>query len=194
MHVPTTCTGDREVAPAEWSANTLQVGDAVDCLDRVDNWCKATVVAVTDTDVRVHFQGWSAAADENIRKSSDRLAKPGTRVTGRRAAAKGKRKQGVQWALSPEVLEEVSSRVAAVQDGTLPEEDREYFLEFQLPNFVEKCLVSRFRDRDMVPLVHKFLQGVVRMIAAALASPKPLSPSLPTMLDQLFDGDRACSW
>lgn len=118
-------TGDREVAPAEWSANALQVGDAVDCLDRVDNWCKATVMAVTEQDVRVRFQGWSSAADENIRKSSDRLAKPGSRSgNAARRAGNKKRKQGLQWALSPQVLEEVQARVTGVVDGTLPKEDQ----------------------------------------------------------------------
>jgi len=96
----------------------------VDCLDRVDNWCKATVVSVTDTDVRVHFKGWSEATDETIRKSSDRLAKPGSRTQSRSSGTAKKRKQGVQWALSPDVLEEIKSRVAACGAGDMASDDK----------------------------------------------------------------------
>ena len=49
---------------------------------------------------------------------------------------------------------------------------QEYFLDVQLPNFVEKCLVSKFKDRDMVPAVHTFLQSVVKV--------SPAVPSLTT--------------
>ena len=40
---------------------------------------------------------------------------------------------------------------------------QEYFFDSQLPNFVEKCLTSKFRDRDMVEPVQVFLQDVVKV-------------------------------
>ena len=59
---------------------SLEVGDLVDVLDlQVNDWYRSIIRVARDSTVRIHYEGWSSRYDEDILRSSSRLAMFGSR-------------------------------------------------------------------------------------------------------------------
>jgi hypothetical protein len=56
----------------------LKIGDLIDARDIHENWYVATVVNISETHIKIHFNNWDIKYDENINKSENRIAKYGT--------------------------------------------------------------------------------------------------------------------
>lgn len=53
----------------------FSIGEHIDCLDSVNKWCNAEIVAKRGPMLKVHFTGWSYKYDEWISEDSERVLK-----------------------------------------------------------------------------------------------------------------------
>jgi hypothetical protein len=57
----------------EW-LKIVQMGEKLDAKDKHGCWYEATVIGLTPTHLRVHFDGWKSDFDENIPRTASRVA------------------------------------------------------------------------------------------------------------------------
>lgn len=105
-------------------AEGLKLGDIIDCLDKQRRWRVAKVAAVSEdgSTVTVSFKGWGSKHDEDIPRSSKRLAKPGAHTAGK--DTRGVRRQGDAFDVDLEVLASLEMRIDDYISGEFPEEER----------------------------------------------------------------------
>ena len=56
----------------------FEIGELIDCMDKAQKWCIASIVEVQLGFVKVHFEGWSTKWDDWYSKSSFKLQPAGT--------------------------------------------------------------------------------------------------------------------
>jgi len=59
------------------SERVFEVGQWIDCRDTVNKWCEARIAAITETEVRVHYDGWTDRWDEWLDRASPRITRYG---------------------------------------------------------------------------------------------------------------------
>jgi len=59
------------------SERVFEVGQWIDCKDTVNKWCEASVAAIQDDMLRIHYDGWTEKWDEWIERSSSRITRYG---------------------------------------------------------------------------------------------------------------------
>jgi hypothetical protein len=65
---------------ADCAADGFRIGQRLDVLDKMPQWCVGEVVDIKDDSVRVHYIGWKEKWDEWFEVSSDRIAKLWTKT------------------------------------------------------------------------------------------------------------------
>lgn len=112
-----------DTALTAW-AEGLKLGDIVDCLDKQRRWRVARVAAVSSdgTMLTISFKGWTSKYDEELPRTSKRLAKPGVHTAGKDTRAV--RRQGEAFAVDLEVLAALELRIDDYMSGEFPVEER----------------------------------------------------------------------
>jgi hypothetical protein len=117
-------------APSAW-AEGLKVGDILDCMDKGRRWRAARVAALSPAveggapagaKLTISFKGWSAKHDEEVPRTSKRLARPGTHTAGKDTRAV--RRQGEAFDVDLEVLASLELRIDDYIAGEFPPEER----------------------------------------------------------------------
>ena len=183
---------EKDISDRKWSAYDLNEGDWVDCKDTVNKWCVAKVVKVTETEVTIHYKGWSSKYDDTMSKDSSKLAKVGTHTSGK-DTGNDKRQQGVRWDLTKAQLIEMVSRV---EKECASEDHNENFWKGELPEFVEQCMSSTLTDAELASgdAVNDFLVQLMKYFVGKLSQTEPLTAESRRLGLCLFGADSRCSW
>lgn len=63
----------KKIVPFNYHKRQFELGQWVDVIDTIEQWCEAEVIDLNESQIKVHYNGWSNRWDEWVEKNSQRI-------------------------------------------------------------------------------------------------------------------------